>query len=145
MRVFGVIFAFFWVMIWVVAISAIIKSIKTHSKITNATKDVFRVADQTLRRVNVHTGDPRNPYTEVHRSEPTSADAFSDIAKKQRDSDTFSSDLNPKADTQRVYRKPTTVNGRKARGGRIYSVNNEDRPAHGKLSRESRDDEKEWF
>jgi len=66
--------------------------------------------------------------------------------KSKSDENDFNG-LNPKTD-KRVYktRKKTTLNGRKTRrADRIYGVGSSEMPLHGKLSQETRDDEKEWF
>ena len=145
MRLISSLFGVVWILIWVVIISAIIKSIKAQGQVKKVTKEVFRVADQAIRNTNVHTGDPHNAYTQPRRPEPQTADDFSDVGGKGKDSDTFDSDLNPKTTPQRVYRTKTTVNGKRVRSDRVYGVGSSERPSHGTLSKESRDDEKEWF
>ncbi len=142
-RFFGVIFAIIWVTIWVVVVVNIIKTIKKQNQVREMTKDVFKVANDALR--SVHTGNPHNPYKQPRKPEPANADNFSDIPERKKDSDSFNSDLNPKTAPQRVYRTKATVNGKRMRTDKVYAVNASERPAHGKLSKESRDDEKEWF
>ena len=141
---FGVVFGIIWVGIWVLVISTIIKSFKNTKNVRNTANQVLKEVNDAFKNGSVHTGNPHNPiYTEGAKKNQSSADDFSDI--KEKDSDTFDSDLNPKTTAQRVYRTKTNVNGRKVRGDRSYSVNPSERPSHGKLSRESRDDETEWF
>ena len=141
-RVFGGFYAMIVIMImvfWVFVVTSIIRSIKTQNRAKN---EVFKVANDVLR--TVHTGNPRNPYAGSESTGQDDGNKYDDVFKK-RDSDTFDSDLNPKTHTQRVYRTNRTVNRRNVRDSKVYSINSQDRPAHGKLSRESRDDEKEWF
>ena len=139
--IFSALFGIIWVMIWVIVVASIIKSFKATKNVRNTTNQVFREVNEALKNGSVHTGSPG--YTQGPKREAPSADDFSDI--KEKDSDSFDSDLNPRTTAQRVYRTKTNVNGRRVRGDRSYSVNPSERPAHGKLSRESRDDEKEWF
>ena len=141
--VFGAIFGIIWVGIWIFVIASIIKAISAQSKVKNATKDVVRTVQEQLRQVNVHTGNPNNNVYRETGSRASSADAFSELRPK--DSESFDSDLNPAAQPRKVKRSKSTVNGRRVRGDRSYGISSSERPAHGKLSRESRDDEKEWF
>ncbi|MBO4819031.1 MAG: hypothetical protein J5528_02725 [Firmicutes bacterium] len=139
--VFGALFGLIWIMIWVIVIATIIKSFKATKNVRNTTNQVLKEVNDALKNGSIHTGNPR--YTAGPKATQSSADDYSDV--KEKDSETFNSDLNPKTTAQRVYRTKTTVNGRRVRGDRNYAVNPSERPAHGKLSRESRDDEKEWF
>ena len=144
---FGVIFGIIWISIWVFVVVGIIKGFKNTKQIRNTSNQIFNEVNQALKNGSVHTGNPHNPYyrTTAEKKAQANADNFSDIGAKEKDSDTFASDLNPRTGAQRVYTTKSKVNGRKVRGDRSYSVNPSERPAHGKLSRESRDDEKEWF
>ncbi len=146
--IFGIIFGLVWVSIWIVVVVSIIKAVKRTNHfdktIKTATDRVFKEVDKAFNNGSVHTGNPGNPYYKTSaRNEQASADNFSEV--KENDSDSFDADLNPRSTTKRVYRTKTQVNGKRVRGDRSYSVSPSERPAHGKLSKESRDDEKEWF
>ncbi len=149
MRFFGLLFGIIWLSIWVFAISMIIKSIKHTSQAGKFTRDVNAQLQNRLREINIHTGDPKNPYVRkspAQREEPTSDD-FSEVPQKSKSDENAFNGLNPKTD-KRVYktRKKTTLNGRKTRrADRVYGVGSSEMPLHGKLSQETRDDEKEWF
>ena len=145
---FGVFFAIIWFSIWIVVVVSIIKAVKRTNHfdktIKTATDRVFKEVDKAFNNGSIHTGNPGNPYYKTSaRNEQSSADNFSEV--KEKDSDSFDADLNPTSTPKRVYRTKTNVNGKRVRADRSYSVSPSERPAHGKLSKESRDDEKEWF
>ena len=138
-RIIAPLFSVVWLIFFISIFVTIIKNISKQQKVT---KEVFKTAQDTLKQV--HTGNPYNTVYKEVKKEPATSDDFSEV--RERDSDTFDSDLNPSSQPKRVYTsKRTKVNGRRVRGDRSYSVNSSERPSHSKLSRESRDDEKEWF
>ena len=139
----GFVFIFI-VIVWAIIIKSIIKAAKQEKNIRNVTNEVFRTANEALKNMNVHTGDPKNPFVQPKRTDTYTSDNYSE--QRQKDSDTFGSDLNPRTTPVRVYKnKKTVVNGKKVRSDKVYGVMSTERPLHGKLSKESRDDEKEWF
>ena len=152
---FGVFFGIIWISIWVIAIVGIIKGIKRSGEVTRLTKDVREQMSSRLKDLNVHTGDPRNPYTRVYRpsqtakrDEPATSDDFSEVVDRSNEASSFGSDLNPKSAPLRKsnrVKRTTKVNGFTGRKARKYSIDSSEMPTHGKLSQETRDDEKDWF
>ncbi len=146
--IIGPLFGIFFMIIWITVIVSIVQAMRRQS---HSTKDVFNTVNQRIKDLssgNASSGSYRTVYTGPSKGKevPTSDD-FSDV-EKRNDTTTFKQELNPRSKPIRVSNKVnrnTKVNGFTGRKARKYAIDSSEMPAHGKLSRETRDDEKEWF
>ena len=147
--IIGPLFGIFFMIIWITVIVSIVQAMRRQSHVT---KDVFNTVNQRIKDLssgNASSGSYRTVYTGPSKGkEAPTSDDFSEVDDRFDDPKSFKDDLNPRSSTIKQsnrVRKTTKVNGFSGRKARKYAVDSSEMPAHGRLSKESRDDEKEWF
>ena len=125
-RFIGVLFGFLWIFVWVFIVSNIIKSIKKQSDSNNPARDIVSIVRKTLDQAN-------------------SGSMGGNFGNASQNGNADPDERGPQSNDQgRVY-QGSSYSKKSGPSSSIFETFNQDAPKNGNLSRETRDDEKDWF